>query len=135
VVSVETVHEREFVDGGRGKGIKTRDGREVKGPVALVKERTFCVVRQPVIDYAYPADGVFVYGRGTPFKRVEVLSRETPLLARDPVDLDGWMLLEGANEKEIQDADIFRFKIRAWDWNDRVCEFELPLWWVSKPDA
>jgi hypothetical protein len=122
VVSAVEVRFREF---SKAKDCQTKAGTEITSPVAVTRRQFFCVVRQPVLEFKFPEDGVADYRRQCPFKRIEISPLETPLLKALPGD-GGWMYLLDGDGKEI-----FHFDVKAWDWDGTLCEFKLPLFWIN----
>ncbi len=120
-ITYDEEHQREFKD--------ISDGT----PVARVEGYKYCTVRQPVMEYERPPDGIAGVGRGWCYRRIEISPTKTPYLAGNPKDHGGWMVLRGFDGS--QESHIFKFKITAWDWDGNRTEFELPLLWASKEAA
>ncbi len=122
-----TVRRREFVGDIPG----------VEAPVAILKEYYFCTTPPgAVANFDFPKDGNPDARRGCNFRSFEILPPfTTPLLARPPEELGGWMVLSSAvNPQNPTDDEIFKFKVKATDWKTppNISMFELPFWLIDK---
>ncbi|ARP85291.1 hypothetical protein [Bordetella genomosp. 9] len=116
--SLVKVTERRFEDNG-------------PGPVALLRQYAYVVVREPVRTYprgAYPGDG-----REMPFTRIEIRTRVTPHLFK-PTDAPA--AIDGANYAFwIMDSLTARdvpFAVAGFDADGRAVPFAMPLIFVRR---
>lgn len=123
--SVITISERRFED------IPDGDGR-----AAYLRRYEFIVVREPV--RTFPGDGQKFDARDFPFRRVEILTKVTPILLptafNEPLQKVGslnesqvfWPMYDPGDGTR-QDV---KFKIRATDMSGREISFSMPLIFV-----
>lgn len=87
------------------------------GRVALLRKKTFIIVREPV--RSYPSAGMPDNGRGFPFTAVEILTRETPPVEQSPPGKPNWWPLVG--------GDDFLFDCVGFDQAGQPISFSMPL--------
>lgn len=123
--SVVTISERRFED------IPDDDGR-----AAYLRRYQFIIVREPIL--TYPGNGQKFGARDFPFRRVEILTKVTPILLptafNEPLQKVGaldevkvfWPMYDPGDGTR-QDV---KFKIRATDMSGREVSFSMPLIFV-----
>jgi hypothetical protein len=100
---------------------------EPGGRVAVLRQRRFVEVREPLRTYPHPTQAFG--GRDFPFRVVEILTLRTPNLqpvAPGETGESFWPRL--GTPAGVQD---FRFEIRATDIGGRLVRFDVPLRFVS----
>ena len=118
--SAVTIHERRIDDGERHHA-------------ALIRSRTFIVVREPLREYAVETAATPQLGRRMPLRHVSVRTLITPDL---DVRVDG---KGAATEKSFEIVDKTNspvpFHLVGVDAGGRCVEFRTPLWFVKQEDA
>jgi hypothetical protein len=102
--------------------------RKVKtsSPFAYLEQRTFIIVREPILDFAIDASPI---DRGLPFKRVEIKSLTSPSV--DAGAVSGVADTNDAFWPRVVGTGVdFYWVIRATDWDDVIHEFQMPLIYV-----
>ncbi len=112
-----TISERKFKN-APGTGKRT----------AYIMQKQFIIVREPVKTYEF---GSVKRTRQTPFRRVEIKTRQTPPINQIKVhssvasDYAFW-------PKTIATGADFLFQIEATDWDGRVVKFGAPLIYMAR---